>query len=81
MELTANRRPFLYVPLRRHFEQNLHVPHRLARYGAGRRLDWDELTPDALAAAIAAEIGREVNYAPVDPGGAARAAARLAELL
>ncbi len=81
MELTANRRPFLYVPLRRHFEQNLHVPHRLARYRAGRRMEWDELEPDALATAIAAEIGREVDYLPVDPGGAARTAARLAELL
>ncbi len=81
MELTANRRPFLYVPLRRHFEQNLHVPHRLARYRAGRRMDWDELEPGALATAIAAEIGRDVGYAPVAPGGAARVAARLAELL
>jgi pimeloyl-ACP methyl ester carboxylesterase/predicted glycosyltransferase len=81
MELTANRRPFLYVPLRRHFEQNVHVPHRLARYRAGRRMGWDELEPDALADAIAAEIGRDVDYAPVDPGGAARAAARLAGLL
>ena len=25
MELTANRRPFLYFPLRHHFEQNFHV--------------------------------------------------------
>ena len=25
MELTANRRPFIYVPLRHHFEQNFHV--------------------------------------------------------
>ena len=38
MELTANRRPFVYVPLRHHFEQNFHVHHRLQRYGAGRRL-------------------------------------------
>ncbi|GEL17769.1 alpha/beta hydrolase [Pseudonocardia asaccharolytica] len=81
MELTANRRPFLYVPLRRHFEQNLHVPHRLARYRAGRRMDWADLAPDALASTIAEEIGRVVDYRPVDPGGAARAAARLAELL
>ena len=29
MELTANRRPFLYFPLRHHFEQNFHVRHRL----------------------------------------------------
>ena len=26
MELTANRRPFLYFPLAHHFEQNYHVP-------------------------------------------------------
>ncbi|HET7043538.1 MAG TPA: alpha/beta fold hydrolase [Gaiellaceae bacterium] len=81
MELTAARRPFLYVPLRRHFEQNLHVRHRLDRYGAGRRLDYDETGPDELSAAIAAEIGREVDYLPVDGGGAARAAALIAELL
>ena len=81
MELTANRRPFLYVPLRRHFEQNLHVAHRLRRHGAGRRMGWAALEPDALADAIAAEIGREVDPLPVDPGGAARAAARLAELI
>jgi pimeloyl-ACP methyl ester carboxylesterase len=30
MELTANRRPFLYFPLRHHFEQNFHVRHRLS---------------------------------------------------
>jgi pimeloyl-ACP methyl ester carboxylesterase/predicted glycosyltransferase len=81
MELTANRRPFLYVPLRRHFEQNLHVAHRLRRYGAGRRMDWAALAPDALADAIAAEIGREVDYLPVDAGGAARAAAHIAEMI
>jgi UDP:flavonoid glycosyltransferase YjiC (YdhE family) len=81
MELAANRRPFLYVPLRRHFEQNLHVAHRLRRHRAGRRMDWAELGPDALADAIAREIGREVDPLPVDPGGAARAAAHLAELL
>jgi predicted glycosyltransferase len=81
MELTANRRPFLYVPLRRHFEQNLHVAHRLRRYGAGRRMDWAALDPDSLADVIATEIGREVDHLPVDPGGAARAAAHLAELI
>src|SRR5690606_38220141 len=36
MELTAAQRPFLYFPLRHHFEQNVHVRHRLHRYGAGR---------------------------------------------
>ena len=81
MELAACRRPFLYVPLRRHFEQNLHVRHRLAQYQAGRCLDWDETGPDELAGVIAAEIGREVSSRPVETDGAARAAASLAELL
>jgi pimeloyl-ACP methyl ester carboxylesterase len=81
MELTANRRPFLYFPLRHHFEQNFHVRHRLERYGAGHRMDFDESPPDAIAEAIAVEIGREVSYRPVETDGAARAAARIAELL
>lgn len=82
MELTASRRPFVYVPLRHHFEQNLHVRHRLQRYGAGRCLDYTEASdPDALAAVIAADIGRDVSYRQVETDGASRAAAMLAELL
>jgi pimeloyl-ACP methyl ester carboxylesterase/predicted glycosyltransferase len=81
MELTASRRPFLYFPLRHHFEQNLHVRHRLERYRAGRYLDYDRAGPDEIAAAIASEIGRDVDYRPVATDGAARAAAMLAELL
>ena len=81
MELTANRRPFLYFPLRHHFEQNFHVRHRLERYRAGRRMDFDEATPGIIAAAIAEEIGREVDYEPVETDGAARAATRIAEVL
>jgi pimeloyl-ACP methyl ester carboxylesterase/predicted glycosyltransferase len=81
MELTANRRPFLYFPLGHHFEQNHHVRHRLERYRAGRRLDFETSSPESIAAAIAEEIGREVDYLPVETDGAARAAARIAELL
>jgi predicted glycosyltransferase len=81
MELTANRRPFIYFPLRHHFEQNFHVRHRLERYGAGRRMDFDDSPPEAIANAIAEEIGRDVSYRPVAGGGAARAAALIAELL
>jgi predicted glycosyltransferase len=81
MELTASQRPFLYVPLRHHFEQNFHVRHRLARYGAGRCLDYDQTVPDMLAQAIAAELARPVSYRPVETDGAARAAASLAELI
>jgi pimeloyl-ACP methyl ester carboxylesterase/predicted glycosyltransferase len=81
MELTANRRPFVYVPLRHHFEQHFHVRHRLERYRAGRCLPYDELDPDALATAIVEELDREIDYRPVAADGAARAAGLLAELL
>jgi pimeloyl-ACP methyl ester carboxylesterase/predicted glycosyltransferase len=81
MELTTNRRPFLYFPLRHHFEQNFHVRHRLQQYGSGRCMDFDAATPDVIAAAMATEIGRSVDYQPVETDGAARAAALIAELL
>jgi pimeloyl-ACP methyl ester carboxylesterase/predicted glycosyltransferase len=81
MELTANRRPFLYFPLRHHFEQNFHVRHRLERYGAGRRMDFETDGPPEIAAAIAEEIGREVDYRPVRTDGARSAAELIAELL
>ncbi len=82
MELTASRRPFLYVPLQHHFEQNFHVRHRLEQYEAGRCLTYDEAQDaDFLAEAIANEVRREVTSREVETGGAARAAAMLAEML
>ncbi|MEV5069098.1 alpha/beta hydrolase [Microbacterium sp. LMI12-1-1.1] len=82
MELAAARRPFLYVPLENHFEQNFHVRHRLERYGAGRCLRYAEASdPAVLAEALVAEVTREVDYRPVETDGAACAAALLAELV
>jgi pimeloyl-ACP methyl ester carboxylesterase/predicted glycosyltransferase len=81
MELTAQKRPFIYLPLRHHFEQNFHVRHRLERYGAGRRMDFDVSSPELIADAIAEEVGRDVDYRDVETDGAVRAARRLAELL
>jgi pimeloyl-ACP methyl ester carboxylesterase/predicted glycosyltransferase len=81
MELTANRRPFIYFPLKHHFEQNFHVRHRLERYGAGRRMDLDDAPSSAIAEAIAQEIGRDGDYRQVETDGAQRAAARIAEML
>ncbi len=81
MELAASRRPFHYYPLAHHFEQTFHVPHRLERYRAGRRMDFATTDPDAIAEAIAADIGRAVDYRPVETDGAARAAQLIAELL
>jgi hypothetical protein len=81
MELTANRRLFLYFPLAHHFEQHFHVAHRLDRYHAGRRMDYATADPDAIAAAITEELGGTVDYRPVASDGAARAATLIAELL
>jgi hypothetical protein len=81
MELVATRRPFLYFPLQHHFEQQIHVRHRLDRYRAGRPMDYATSDPDLLAASMAAEIGRDVDYRPVETDGADRAADLLAELL
>ncbi|HZP38426.1 MAG TPA: alpha/beta fold hydrolase [Methylomirabilota bacterium] len=81
MELTAAGRPFLYFPLRNHFEQNFHVPHRLARYGAGVRLDYAATDPEALAQAAADALARPVSARPVERDGARRAARLIAPLL
>jgi hypothetical protein len=81
MELTAAGTPFLYFPLRGHFEQNYHVRHRLDRHRAGRCMDFETATPAVIAAAIAEEIGRAVDYRPVETDGAARAAGLIADLV
>jgi pimeloyl-ACP methyl ester carboxylesterase len=81
MELAANRRRFLYVPLRGHFEQQYHVAHRLQRYRAGRRLGYEDTEPDALAEAMTVELDREVESLPVETDGASKAAAMISELL
>jgi predicted glycosyltransferase len=81
MELVAAKTPFVYFPLRDHFEQNFHVRHRLTRYGADRCLDIDSASPDTIAEAIAAALSEPVDYRDVEPGGARRAAELIAELL
>ena len=81
MELAANGRPFLYFPLRNHFEQNFHVRHRLNQYHAGRCMEYDDADPESIALAIAQELTRTTAYRPVETDGAARAAAALASLL
>ncbi len=81
MELTATGRPFLYFPLKRHYEQLVHVDHRLRRHHAGRRMDYDQSPPELIAQAIAVELDTPRAYMPVPAGGARRAAERIAELL
>jgi pimeloyl-ACP methyl ester carboxylesterase/predicted glycosyltransferase len=81
MELTAAGTPFLYFPLRNHFEQNFHVAHRLDRYGAGRRMDFATTTPEAIAEAMVETLAKPAAIRPVAADGAARAARMLADLL
>jgi predicted glycosyltransferase len=81
MELVANRRPFIYVPLRNHFEQNHHVVHRLRRYRAPAPTGYDEATPERLAELMLERWGAPVDYEPVESGGAGRAARMIVPLL
>ncbi|MGI8564582.1 MAG: alpha/beta fold hydrolase, partial [Candidatus Dormibacter sp.] len=73
MELAAAGRPFVYVPLRHHFEQQVNVHHRLRRHRAGRRLDYEQATPTRLAGALAAELGRPQHPRPIPPSSAPQA--------
>jgi len=81
MELVAAQRPFVSIPLASHFEQRYHVRHRLDRYGAASWLDFDDASPEVLASAIADAYATEPSYRRIEPGGAAAAAALVAELL
>lgn len=81
MELTAAGTPFLYFPLKNHFEQNFHVAHRLDCYAAGRRLEFASSTPEVIAEAMLAELQKPTRFRPVEAAGAARAARLLADLL
>ncbi|MDQ3348496.1 MAG: alpha/beta hydrolase, partial [Acidobacteriota bacterium] len=73
MELTANKRPFIYFPLEHHFEQNFHVAHRLDRYRAGRRMDFVDgvvCTGEQLVATATAVVRRSRRNAPTVPASA-----------
>ena len=81
MELVAAETPFIYFPLKNHFEQNFHVAHRLDRYQAGRRMQFATSTPDMIADAMVAALSAPTRFVPVEAGGAARAAEMLADLI
>ncbi|MEH2518535.1 pimeloyl-ACP methyl ester carboxylesterase [Bradyrhizobium sp. AZCC 1610] len=81
MELAAAGTPFVYFPLRNHFEQTFHVAHRLRRYGAGIQRDFAASTPDMIADAMMLALSRSGKPNPVEADGARRAARMIAELL
>ena len=81
MELAALRTPFLYFPLRNHFEQQFFVSRRLERFGAGVRMDYDRTTAEDLASAMLDHLGKPVHHRDIPTDGTARAARLVAELL
>ena len=81
MELTAAGTPFLYFPLKNHFEQNFHVAHRLDRYGAGRRMEFATLDARDDCRGDGGALRAPAKFKPVEADGAARAARMLADLI
>jgi len=81
MELAAFQTPFLYFPLRNHFEQNFHVARRLDRLGAGVRMDYDRVSVEELGASILDNLRRPIRYKDAPAGGTERAARLIANLL
>ncbi len=79
LELTALKRPFLYFPLHGHFEQEVAVSERLDRHGAGTRMSFSATTPELLAEAALAHLGREVAPAAIRTQGALEAAREILE--
>ena len=82
MELTAGKRPFIYFPLGKHCEQLLHVAHRLDRYCAGRRMQYEEASAQGISEAMTNTIGASTASYRGTPVRAGETAARkIAELL
>ena len=81
MELVATRRPFLSFPLERHFEQCIHVRHRLNNYCADCAVHFKDLSPDELAERALRAMHEPVAYKPVETDGAARAAREIVAVM
>lgn len=73
VELTALRRPFIYFPLERQFDQQIYISQRLARHRAGIRMSLCETTPESLAEMVLSNIGKKVDYTSIPVDGAQKA--------
>lgn len=79
IELTALHRPFIYFPLKRHSEQQLHISRRQQRYRAGVMMIFDETSAELLADIVLKNIGKETQYTKIPCDGAKKAARIIAE--
>jgi UDP-N-acetylglucosamine:LPS N-acetylglucosamine transferase len=81
IELTALNKPFLYFPLAKHCEQQMHVAERLIRQNAGIRMEYSKTTPEILADTVIANLGKKPNYPTIPTKGAQNAAQLITNLL
>jgi UDP-N-acetylglucosamine:LPS N-acetylglucosamine transferase len=81
LELTALRRPFIYIPQEKHCEQNFTVCGRLERHRAGIRMNYGDITAMSLAETVIANIGKKVSYESITIDGAFRAAELIVKIL
>lgn len=68
-ELQALNKPFLYFPLLDHFEQQIDVAYHLEKKGIGVKMDYASTSPEDLADAVIANLGKETNYPKVSCQG------------
>ncbi|MFC2166003.1 glycosyltransferase, partial [Acidobacteriota bacterium] len=80
LELTALKRPFLYFPLKGHFEQ-ANVADRISRHNAGIRMSYSRTTPSILAETVLSHIGQEPHCVVIPTDGALKAAKLISELI
>lgn len=81
IELTALQRPFLFFPLERQFDQEIYISDRLARHGAGIKMEFSKTSPELLAEKVISNLGKPVNYASIPINGAQSASQLLSQLL
>jgi predicted glycosyltransferase len=81
LELTALQKPFLYFPLKQHFEQEMAVTPRCERHRAGVKMDFEKTTPQSLAKEALLNISRKVNYPSIPINGAENAAHLISQTL
>lgn len=81
LELQALNKPFLYLPLEDHFEQQTDVAYHLVRDKVGIPMVYSKTTPEQLAAKAVENLGKEVHYPKPPLGGDEKTAAHIDALL
>jgi UDP:flavonoid glycosyltransferase YjiC (YdhE family) len=80
LELTALQKPFLYFPLKDHFEQEVEVANRCKRHRAGVKMSCSATNAELLSEAIVSNITKVVDYVTIPVNGS-KEAARIIETL